>query len=63
MEKAGFTRVAVTLGLGTLLKKEMISTSEEHDFNGEPYTVYRIRPGGMEWLEVNQHRLVLQEDV
>src|SRR5258708_32917293 len=63
MEKAGFTRVAVTLGLGTLLKKEMISTGEEHDVNGDPYTGHRLRPGGMEWLEANQDRLVLQEDV
>jgi hypothetical protein len=63
MEKAGFKRIAVTLGLGALLKKDMISAVEEHDFSGEPYTSYQIKPSGMAWLETNQDRLVLQEEV
>jgi len=62
MEKAGFTRIACTLGLVSLLKKEMIATLETHDYNGEPYTGYKIQTRGMDWLDENRHRLVLQEE-
>jgi hypothetical protein len=62
MEKAGFTRVAVTLSVAALLKKELITTVEATDFNGDPYTAYRIMTGGIEWLVANQDRLVLRRD-
>jgi hypothetical protein len=63
MEKAGFTRVACTLGLASLLKKQMVATVDSVDYEGEPFTAYRIRTAGIDWLEANQHLLVLQEEL
>lgn len=62
MEKAGFTRIACTLGLGSLLKKEMVETIDTHEYNGEPYKAYQLLDRGMEWLVENEDRLVLKTD-
>ena len=61
MEKAGYTRVATTLGLGSLLGKEMATSERRRDErDGEEYTVYQITPRGFAWLVKNQQRLVLR---
>jgi hypothetical protein len=61
MEKAGFTGLATTLALATLLRNDFVGTSEEPDYNGEPYTVYSVTKPGMDWLLKNQKKLVLRE--
>lgn len=61
MEKAGFTGLATTLALTTLLRNDFVGTSEEPDYNGEPYTVYSVTKPGMDWLLKNQKKLVLRE--
>jgi nucleoside 2-deoxyribosyltransferase len=61
MEKAGFTKIATTLALTSLLRNELVATSLEQDYNEEPYTVYSVTSTGMDWLLRNQQRLVLRE--
>ena len=60
MDKAGFTRVATTLGLGSLLAKQMVTSDRRTDQDGDEYTVYTITPRGFAWLLNNQDRLVLR---
>ena len=62
MEKQGFTKLAVTLGLATLLRKEMLHTRREHDINGNSYVEHAITESGMAWLISNQDRLVLRHE-
>lgn len=61
MEKAGFTSIATTLALTTLLRNGLVSTSEEGDYNNEPYTAYSVTDTGMDWLLRNKERLILRE--
>ena len=59
MEKAGYTRIAATLGLGSLLAKGMVTRERRQDRDDE-YWVYQITPPGFSWLLQNQQRLVLR---
>ena len=59
MEKAGFTKLAATLGLKALLDKKMLETLQEEDYDGSKYTAYRVTDGGMKWLFANQNKLTL----
>ena len=62
MEKQGFTKLAVTLGLATLLRKKMLDSVKEADMNGNDYVEYAITESGMAWLLSNQERLVLRRE-
>lgn len=65
MEKAGFTKIATTLGLTGLLRKDMIEMEQREgsDFNEHyTYTVYRPKEKGMNWLLLNQDQFVLREN-
>jgi len=59
MERAGFTRIAVTLGLASLLAKGFVSLHEAYDGSGESYTMYSLTDVGLGWLFSNQGKLVL----
>jgi len=62
MEKAGFTKVAVTLGLSSLLKKQLLESQEVYDERGEgPYVRYSVTEKSMSWLESNHAKLILNE--
>ncbi len=61
MEKSGFTRIATTLALTSLLRKSLIESTELHEYNGDPYSGYRLETDGMNWLLKNQDRLVLRQ--
>lgn len=63
MEKAGFTKIATTLGLSRLMGKQMLEGSEDHDFDGSIYTSYRVTDKGMRWLFQNQDKLKLKQDL
>lgn len=63
MERVGFTKVAKTIALTTLLRSGMIKEIEASDYNGEPYFAYSLQPKGMDWLLHNQDKLVLQRTV
>ncbi len=60
MERAGYTRVALTLAIAALLDKDMVVSKTEEDRNGEPFTVYGLTSKGMDWLQRNQDKLVLK---
>jgi hypothetical protein len=62
MEKAGFTKLATTLGLKALLNKGMLDTTQYQDIDGEPFTAYRVIDKGMSWLFANQDKLTLKRD-
>ena len=62
MEQTGYTRIAVMLGLNSLIKKGMINFYEVEDQNGNPLTVYAATEDGLSWLEENQERLLLKKE-
>jgi nucleoside 2-deoxyribosyltransferase len=60
MEQAGFTRLAGSLALGSLVNKEMLERFEDHDYDGSPFTAFRVTAKGMAWLVANKEKLTLQ---
>ena len=60
MERAGYTRIAIMLGLTALQRKGMVKVEEETDQNGEPFACYVMTDRGMDWLMHNQNRFVLR---
>lgn len=62
MERAGYTRIAVTLALTTLSRKGMIHSYVSEDINGEKYTIHSLTEKGMSWLLDNQNKLVLKRE-
>jgi nucleoside 2-deoxyribosyltransferase len=60
MQRAGYTAIAVTLALRSLLKKGMVAVRTDQDYNGNEFVVYSVTDRGMEWLEANQDQLVLE---
>lgn len=61
MEKSGFTKIATTLALASLLRKGLIDSTEIQEFNSDMYTAYVLNGSGMDWLLKNQERLVLRQ--
>lgn len=62
MEGAGFTKIAATLGLKTLLDLGFLETFVDHDYNGEEFNAYRVTSTGMAWLHDNRGRLNLKRE-
>lgn len=60
MNRAGYTKIAVTLALTSLLRKGMIEDEMESDINGNEFFSYTVSTKGMEWLLQNQDKLVLK---
>lgn len=60
MERAGYTKIAVTLGLTKLLDKALVVVNRRHDGNGEPYAAYQVTRDGMAWLLNNEDLLMLK---
>jgi hypothetical protein len=58
MAKAGFTKLAATLGIRTLVDKEMLTASQHFD----GYLVYGMADRGMMWLLGNKDMLTLRLD-
>lgn len=52
MEKNGFEKIAITLGLQTLINKGMIMSHKEPDFSG-PFKAYSVTDTGRTWLLEN----------
>jgi len=61
MEQSGFTKIATTLALASLLRQGLLESRDEQEFNSDPYTAYALAPSGMDWLLKNQDRLVLRK--
>ncbi len=61
MEMAGFTKIATTIGLTALLRKDFAEAEDIMNDYGEPYTGYSLTEKGMDWLMNSQERLVLHQ--
>jgi hypothetical protein len=61
MERAGFTRVAMTLALRVLLEQELVVPSEIQGWN-ETYRGYSLTTKGFQWLIDNKKLLTLRMD-
>ena len=59
MERSGFTKVATTLGLKSLVQKELVTYSRFTDDNGDPYTGYNFTERGWDWVLTNRDRFLL----
>lgn len=63
MGKAGYTDVATSVGLRTLTKSTMVSTSLEHDsYNNGPYPACKLTDKGEAWILANQDKLIFRKD-
>jgi hypothetical protein len=63
MEKAGVRKIAVNLAISALCRKDMAETTVSQDFNGGDYQAVRITAEGWRWLEANQDKLRLTNQV
>jgi hypothetical protein len=60
MSRAGYRPIAVTLGLAALLEKRLLAMQEVTDLDGEQYTLYSVTGEGLQWLQANQDKLILE---
>jgi len=60
MLNAGFTEIATSLGLASLIKKNMVTVATAYDNNGEQYAAYAMKQKGIDWLIDNQDKLILR---
>ncbi len=61
MRKAGFSDIAVSLGLRGLLKKQFAEFYSDIDYNGDEFDAYRATEKGFDWLENNQDKIVIKQ--
>ena len=62
METSGYTKVAATLALKSLLEKELISVGDYQDpEDGRPYSGYTFTNEGWKWVLENKNKFVLQQ--
>ena len=61
MERSGFTKIATTVAVKSLIQKELISYSRYDDFNGESYIGYTLTEKGWAWVLQNQSRFMLRQ--
>jgi hypothetical protein len=62
MEASGFTKVASTLAMASLLKKELLSQSQYQDPQvDEYYTGYKLTESGWTWILANKDKFVLRK--
>lgn len=62
MEASGFTKVASTLALASLLKKELLSQSQYQDPRmDEDYTGFKLTESGWTWILANKDKFVLRK--
>lgn len=61
MEASGFTKVATTLALKSLLQKGLLKIgSYQEDYGGDSYTGYELTDQGWAWILANKDKFVLQ---
>ena len=51
--------MATNISLGSLMSMGMVEIAMDSDWNGNEYTVYRLRNAGIEWLSTNKDKLKL----
>lgn len=57
MNKAGYTAIATSIGIRTLVKYGMMVTAKESDYNGNEYIVCSLTEKGEDWILSNQDQL------
>jgi hypothetical protein len=58
MNKAGYTAIATSVGVRTLVKLGMIQTLKENDYNnGQEYAACKLTDKGENWVLTNQDQL------
>ncbi len=63
MEKAGFTRIAFTLGIAALLRKDLLSSRDGYNEQTEQqFTVHVLTQSGLDWLVASQDKVALTTD-
>ncbi len=60
LEKMGYNRLALRIGLEKLFRKSMISTKSIRDEQGDWYDAYQIIDNGMNWILENEDQLNLK---
>jgi hypothetical protein len=60
VRKAGYTDIAVTLAVRSLIRKELLQSRTDEDYNRNEFIAYSATDTGMKWLEANQDQLVLR---
>ena len=60
MEASGFTKIATTIALKSLLQKELLETDSYQDNSGDYYTGYMLTDRGWTWILENKDKFVLQ---
>ena len=60
MKQAGFSNLAGTLALKSLLDREMLERFEDENYDGETFTAFKVTSEGMAWLLTNKGILTLQ---
>ena len=59
MDRAGFTRLAGTIALKSLLERRMLELFEDEDYSGETFDAVKVTSEGMRWLLENKEKLTL----
>jgi len=62
MDKAGFTDIAISLAIRSLIEKKMLDSGVAQDEMGEEYHYYCVTRTGERWLLDNQDKLVLRKE-
>lgn len=61
MEKTGFTKVASTLALKSLLQKDLVFSDKYQEWNSEPYIGFSLTEKGWNWVLNNQDQFLLKK--
>lgn len=61
MERSGFTKIATTLAVKSLIQKELVSYEQYPDSDGDNYIGYTLTENGWAWVLENQSRFMLRK--
>ena len=61
MERSGFTKIATTVVVKSLIQKELISYDRYNDYDGDSYVGYTLTEKGWAWVLNNQSRFMLKQ--
>jgi len=60
MDKAGYNKTAVSVGLRTLKLKGMVELGKDSNYNGEEFPICKLTAIGEDWILKNKGRLVFR---
>lgn len=61
MDRSGFTKIAATVSVKSLVQKELISYERYNDFDGESYIGYSLTENGWRWVLEHQDQFMLRQ--